>query len=79
MSILMFETTKYVKGCPSAINVIEKDGVWNSKFQVRCHYPSPTGDMSDWLYFDVPCLTQAQAMGIAQIYANAFEIEIKVL
>lgn len=79
MSILTFEAKQdnHIKGVPSFIEVVEKNGVWGSTYQVRCHYPSPTGDMSDWCTFEIGCASQTQANYIAQQYAVAFGIEVQ--
>lgn len=75
----MFEnlSKELKKGIPNFIAVVQANGVWNSTYQVRCHYPSPTGDWSDWLYYDIPCASETQANFIAQQYADAFDIKVK--
>lgn len=62
------------RGLPYSIEIIEKDGYVYSKWQVRCHYPSPTGDSSDWCSFDIPCLNKQQAMLVGKEYQSAFNI-----
>lgn len=78
MSILMFNAKQdnHIKGVPSFIQIVQEDGVWGSTWQVRCHYPSPTGDMSDWCSFDIGCATESQAEFIAIKYGEAFGIEV---
>ena len=61
---------KMFRGMPWQISVEERNGYWYSKWQVVLHCPSPTGDSSDWIQFDVGCLNKEQAIIIAQEYAN---------
>lgn len=65
---------KMFKGIPWSISVTQRDGAWYSKWQVTCHYPSPTGDSSDWCSFDIGCLNNEQALIIAKEYALLFGI-----
>lgn len=65
---------KMFKGIPWSISVKEQDGIWYSKWQVTCHYPSPTGDASDWCSFDIGCLNKEQAVLVAKEYANRLGI-----
>ena len=65
---------KMFKGIPWSISVKEQDGYWYSKWQVTCHYPSPTGDSSDWCSFDIGCLNKEQAVLVAKEYANRLSI-----
>lgn len=60
---------KMFKGLPYSITVEERDGHWYSKWQVVLHCPSPTGDTSDWIQFDVGCLNEQQALIIAKEHA----------
>ena len=62
------------RGVPWQIAIEERDGYWYSKWQVVLHCPSPTGDSSDWIHFDVGCLSKEQAVLIAKHYASAFKI-----
>lgn len=65
---------KMFKGIPWSISVKEQNGYWYSKWQVTCHYPSPTGDASDWCSFDIGCLNREQAVLVAKEYANRLGI-----
>lgn len=65
---------KMFKGIPWSIVIQEKDGYWYSKWQVSCHYPSPTGDSSDWCSFDIGCLNKEQALHVAAHYQKSFGI-----
>lgn len=40
----------------------------NTEWAVRLYFSSPTGDSSDSLTFDLPCLSFSQACGIADHY-----------
>ena len=65
---------KMFRGIPWSISVKEKDGIWYSKWQVECHYPSPTGDASDWCSFEIGCLNREQAIIVAKEYADRLGI-----
>ena len=39
-----------------------------TEWAVRLHIQSPTGDSSDFLYRDLPCLSKSQACSIADGY-----------
>lgn len=65
---------KMMRGVPWSISITERDGYWYSKWQVTCHYPSPTGDASDWCSFEIGCLNKEQALNVASAYAGAFNI-----
>jgi hypothetical protein len=62
------------RGIPWQISIEHRDGYWYSTWQVVLHCPSPTGDSSDWIQFDVGCLSREQAILIAKHYASAFKI-----
>lgn len=65
---------KMFRGMPWQISIIERDGYWYSKWQVVLHCPSPTGDASDWIQFEVGCLNKQQAILIAKEYAKRNDI-----
>lgn len=70
--------SEYIKGIPGSIEVVNEEGFWFSKAQVRLHIPSPTGDSSDWVHYDVPCKTTEQAIAIAQNWQQAFGCELHI-
>lgn len=70
--------SQYIKGIPGFIQVVNLNGFWFSKAQVRLHIPSPTGDSFDWIELDVPCTTTQQAIAIAQNWQQAFGCDLHV-
>ncbi len=70
--------SQYIKGIPGSIEVVNMEGFWGSKAQVRLHVPSPTGDASDWLEFDIGCRTTEQAIAIANNWQQAFGCELHI-
>lgn len=64
------------RGMPWHISVQERDGHWYSKWQVVLHCPSPTGDSSDWISFDIGCLNKQQAIIIAKEHASRNNIPL---
>ena len=57
-----------MKGTPLAI-----ERIWDNT--VRVWVSSPTGDSSDSFTYDIPCLTEAQADTIAEMWRTVWSLK----
>ena len=61
-----------MKGCPSYIEIMDHGSEYGAT--VRVWVASPTGDSSDSIIYDIPCMNITQARTIARQWIGVWNI-----